>query len=62
MPAPDDFSSYIGELLRGSYDCVDRIVLRAYFAMGQTSRIFDLVEQALSQHRIESGAITTNGW
>jgi hypothetical protein len=37
MPAPDDFSSYIGELLRGSYDCVDRIVLRAYFPMGQTS-------------------------
>ena len=37
MPAPDDFSSYIGELLRGSYDCVDRIVLRAYYPMGQTS-------------------------
>jgi len=37
MAAPDDFSSYIGELLRGSYDCVDRIVLRAYYPMGQTS-------------------------
>src|SRR4029077_10748693 len=37
MPAPDDFLSYIGELLRGSYDCVDRIVLRAYYPMGQTS-------------------------
>jgi hypothetical protein len=37
MPAPDDFSSYIGELLGGSYDCVDRIVLRAYYPMGQTS-------------------------
>jgi hypothetical protein len=37
MPAPDDFSSYISELLQGSYDCVDRIALPAYFPMGQTS-------------------------
>jgi hypothetical protein len=37
MPVPDDFSSYISELLAGSYDCVDRIALRAYFPMGQTS-------------------------
>jgi hypothetical protein len=37
MAAPDDFSSYISELLEGSYDCVDRIALRAYFRLGQTS-------------------------
>jgi hypothetical protein len=29
MAAPDDFSSYISELLEGSYDCVDRIALCA---------------------------------
>ena len=37
MPLPDDFSSYIAELLQGSYDCVDRIALRAYFRLAQTS-------------------------
>jgi hypothetical protein len=37
MAAPDDFSNYISELLEGSYDCVDRIALRAYFRLGQTS-------------------------
>lgn len=37
MAPPDDFSSYVSELLLGSYDCVDRIVLRAYHRLGQTS-------------------------
>lgn len=37
MLQPDDFSSYLAELLQGSYDCVDRIALRAYFRLGQTS-------------------------
>ena len=37
MLLPDDFSSYIAELLQGSYDCVDRIALRAYFRLAQTS-------------------------
>lgn len=37
MPLPDDFSSYVSELLKGSYDCVDRIALRAYFRLAQTS-------------------------
>lgn len=36
MNAMDDFSTYYAELLEGTYDCVDRIVLNAYFAMGQT--------------------------
>jgi hypothetical protein len=31
----DALSSYYAELLEGTYDCVDRIVLNAYFPMGQ---------------------------
>jgi hypothetical protein len=30
----DDFSTRYGDLLTGSYDCVDRIVLNAYFPLG----------------------------
>jgi len=30
----DDFSGRYGDLLTGSYDCVDRIVLNAYFTIG----------------------------
>jgi hypothetical protein len=30
----DDFSGRYGDLLTGSYDCVDRIVLNAYFSIG----------------------------
>ena len=30
----DDFSGRYGDLLDGSYDCVDRIVLNAYFPLG----------------------------
>ena len=30
----DDFSARYGDLLAGSYDCVDRIVLNAYFPLG----------------------------
>ncbi len=30
----DDFSGRYGDLLAGSYDCVDRIVLNAYFPVG----------------------------
>lgn len=37
MPTPDDFSTYIADLLTGTYDCVDRICLRGYFPMGQAS-------------------------
>src|SRR5215470_4716634 len=37
MLLPDDFSSYLAQLLQGSYDCVDRIALRAYFRLAQTS-------------------------
>jgi len=37
MLTPDDFSTYLGDLLSGIYDCVDRISLRGYYPMGQTS-------------------------
>lgn len=37
MLTPDEFSTYIADLLNGTYDCVDRISLRGYFPMGQTS-------------------------
>jgi len=30
----DDFSGRYGDLLTGSYDCVDRVVLNAYFSIG----------------------------
>src|ERR1700740_235442 len=36
MNTPDDFSQYHAELLNGIYDCVDRIVLNAFFPLGQT--------------------------
>jgi len=32
----DDFASRYGDLLSGSYDCVDRIVLKALFGMGHS--------------------------
>jgi hypothetical protein len=35
MERKDDFSEYYSELLDGRYDCVDRIVLNAYFSVGQ---------------------------
>lgn len=34
MDGIDEFRSRYGELLTGSYDCVDRVVLNAYFSMG----------------------------
>lgn len=35
MKEADDFSTYHADLLDGQYDCVDRIVLNGYFALGQ---------------------------
>ena len=37
MTASDAFSEYYAELLQGTYDCVDRIVLNAFFPVGQTA-------------------------
>jgi len=36
MNTPDDLSQYYAELLEGIYDCVDRVVLNAFFSLGQT--------------------------
>jgi DNA-binding transcriptional ArsR family regulator len=36
MMMPDDFCSYYQEYLDGTYDCVDRIVLNAYFCLAQS--------------------------
>ena len=36
----DDFSTYRDEELEGSYDCVDRMVVNAYYKMGQTAAGF----------------------
>jgi hypothetical protein len=36
MTGSDTFSEYYAELLQGSYDCVDRVVLNAFFPFGQT--------------------------
>lgn len=32
----DEFTARYGDLLSGSYDCVDRIVLNAYFSLGHS--------------------------
>src|SRR2546428_11603318 len=37
MSGIDDFTSYHEELLEGHYDCVDRIVVNAYFEYGQSA-------------------------
>lgn len=37
MRTPDEFTTYLGDLLEGVYDSTDRVALRAYFPMGQTS-------------------------
>ena len=33
---PDQLSALYSDLLEGSYDCVDRVILNAYFSMGQS--------------------------
>ncbi|TEB06444.1 hypothetical protein [Pelotomaculum propionicicum] len=36
MKATDEFSEYYNELLDGTYDCVDRIVINGYYPMLHT--------------------------
>jgi hypothetical protein len=36
MKTTDDFSEFYDDILDGQYDCVDRIVLNAYYVLGQT--------------------------
>jgi hypothetical protein len=33
----DDFSERYGDLLQGTYDCVDRIVLNAYYSLAHSA-------------------------
>lgn len=37
MKTFDDFSTYYEDFLDGTYDCIDRIVLNAYFIMAQSN-------------------------
>jgi len=37
MTVPDTFSAYYADLLQGTYDCLDRIVLNAFYPLGQTA-------------------------
>ena len=37
MTTTDDLSSYLADRLEGSYDCADRITVRGYYPLGQTS-------------------------
>ncbi len=34
MPASDPLTTHYADFLDGQYDCVDRIILNAYFPMG----------------------------
>jgi hypothetical protein len=45
---PDSLSDRYAELLTGSYDCVDRIVLNAFFRMGHAPGGFRVWWQALT--------------
>ncbi len=36
MHTQDEFTNYYSSMLDGTYDCIDRIVINAYFSMGQT--------------------------
>ena len=44
----DGFSERYGDLLYGSYDCVDRIVLNGFFSMGHTAGGFRTWWRALT--------------
>ena len=45
---PDQLSEHYRDLLEASYDCVDRIVLNAYFRMGHDAGGFRLWWRALT--------------
>ena len=49
----DEFSARYGDLLTGSYDCVDRIVLNAYYPMGHDAGRVPGVVAAVAQRREE---------
>ena len=51
----DDFSLRYGDLLTGSYDCVDQIVLDAFFPLGYQPRVTHLVAAAARRQRRRTG-------
>jgi hypothetical protein len=52
----DDFCGRYGDLLAGFYDCVDRIVLNAFFPLGHNpGRVPDLVAAAARRQRRAAG-------
>jgi hypothetical protein len=53
MIASDEFSQYYAELLQGTYDCVDRIVLNV-LSTGTNWRRRALVVATLVRRRFES--------
>ena len=61
MAGADDFSTYYADLIAGSYDCIDRIVLNAYYQLAQTGggfrtfwRTWQGDDKALSTSRLKS--------
>jgi len=48
MPTADAFSTYYTDLLDGRYDCVDRLVLNAYFPLGASPAGFRAWWRALT--------------
>jgi hypothetical protein len=54
----DLFSERCGDLLTGSYDCPDRIVLNAYYSMGHATRRLPGVVAALARRRAMRSWIT----
>src|SRR5215470_7280255 len=62
MSTPDDFSTYVADLLSGTYDCVDRICVRKLLPTWPNQwGTVDLVEPALSQHPAERATIAQAG-
>src|SRR5215831_20954618 len=58
----DRLSTLYQDLLGGSYDCVDRVVLTAYFRMGHDPGGFRVWWRALTDRMRHSKTPTSCGW
>jgi hypothetical protein len=47
----DDLSERYGDLLTGFYDCVDRVVLNAYFSIGHNPGGFPVLVAAVARRQ-----------
>jgi hypothetical protein len=47
----DDFTERYGDLINGSYDCVDRVVLNAFFSIGHNPRRVPVLVAAAARRR-----------